>query len=60
MPLEYINQYKNIYSMTKVIKNNHNNYDFIINKELNEVKSIPYLEIKTGQSTTKIQMQLMI
>jgi hypothetical protein len=32
--------------MTTVIKNKPNNFDFILNKELNEIKSIPYLEIK--------------
>ena len=35
--------------MTTVIKNKPNNFDFILNKELNEIKSIPDLEIKSSE-----------
>ena len=60
IPIEYINQYKNITTMTNVIKNKHNNCEFFLNKELNGIKSIPELEIKLAESYSNYKMILKI
>ena len=55
LKFDYINKYKNIIKMTKCLKNNPINYDYITNKELNEINinKLTDEEIKAGEENEK-------
>ena len=55
LKLDYINKYKNIIKMTKCLKNKPLNYDYITNKELNEINinKLTDEEIKAGEESEK-------
>lgn len=61
LKLDYINKYKNIIQMTKCLKNNPLNYDYIINKGLNEINlnKLSEEEVKAEEENEKI-LKIMI